>query len=148
MPDQPAPNDIIATLEAPGLAEFERLADVAWRALPAQFRTACGDVVIRIEDFASDEILESLGIHDPYELTGTYHGAGFAAQSADDPAPAFVMLYRRPILDEWSEGGISLGRLVAHVLVHEIGHHFGLSDEEMAQIEAAGEPDADDEPCP
>jgi len=130
---------VIAALEAPDLAAFERLADAAWRGLPDAFRAACGDVVIHIEDIATDEVLDSLGIEDPFDLTGLYHGVSLDQQSVSDPTPgpAHVSLYRRAILDEWAAGGESLGRLVAHVLIHEIGHHFGFSDDDMAAIEAA-----------
>jgi predicted Zn-dependent protease with MMP-like domain len=99
----------------------------------------CGDLVIRIEDFATDEVLDALGIEDPFGLTGLYHGVSLDKKSvADLPrGPDMVMLYRRPILDEWAEGEEELGHLVTHVLVHEIGHHFGFSDADMAAIEAA-----------
>jgi predicted Zn-dependent protease with MMP-like domain len=97
----------------------------------------CGDVVIRIEDFATDEVLDELGIEDPFALTGLYHGASLDKRSVSDlpREPDMVFLYRRAILDEWSEGGEQLGHLVGHVLVHEIGHHFGFSDEDMEEIE-------------
>ncbi|MEZ5843460.1 MAG: metallopeptidase family protein [Hyphomicrobiaceae bacterium] len=141
MPAPLADDGAIAALEAPDLAAFERLADTAWRALPDHFRAACGDLVIHIEDFATDEVLDHLGIDDPYELTGLYHGVSLEQQSVSDPRPgaAHVTLYRRPILDEWASGGETLGRLVAHVLIHEIGHHFGFSDEDMARIEATSD---------
>ena len=128
-------------LAAPDLAQFERMADAAWRALPADFRAACGDIVIHIEDFATAEVLEHLGIDDPFDLTGLYQGVSLDRQSISDPTPgaAHVTLYRRPILDEWADGSETLGRLVAHVLIHEVGHHFGFSDDDMAAIEAASD---------
>jgi predicted Zn-dependent protease with MMP-like domain len=124
---------------APSLADFEELAAAAWDRLPAEFKGMCGDLVIRIEDFATDEVLESLKIDSPFDLSGLYHGVSLDQKSvADLPrGPDMVMLYRRPILDEWAEGEEELGHLVTHVLVHEIGHHFGFSDADMAAIEAA-----------
>ena len=123
---------------APTLADFEALAADAWERLPAEFREVAGDLLIRVEDFATDETLESLGIEDPFELTGLYQGVSLTRQSATDSArePDIVFLYRRAILDEWTENGEELGHLVMHVLVHEIGHHFGFSDEDMEAIEA------------
>ena len=99
-----------------------------------------GDVVFRVDDFPPDEVLDELGIEDPFGLTGLYQGVDLARRSVFDPAPAtsMIFLYRRPILDEWAErGDITLRELVAHVLVHEIGHHFGLSDDDIDRIEAA-----------
>lgn len=124
---------------APSLADFEELAAAAWDRLPAEFKGMCGDLVIRVEDFATDEVLDSLKIDSPFDLSGLYHGVSLDQKSvADLPrGPDMVMLYRRPILDEWAEGEEELGHLVTHVLVHEIGHHFGFSDADMAAIEAA-----------
>ena len=122
---------------APSLDDFDRLAQEAWSALPAPFRAMAGDVLIRIEDLADEEILADLEIEDPFELTGLYHGVDLTQQSIMDPAPSqtMVFLYRRAILDEWIErGDVTLPELVSHVLVHEIGHHFGLSDEAMDAI--------------
>lgn len=96
--------------------------------------------MFRIEDFADDETLDALGIADPFELTGLYQGVDITRRSVLDLVPerAVITLYRRPILDEWAErGDLTLGELVAHVLVHEIGHHFGLSDADIERIEAA-----------
>ena len=124
--------------EAPDLATFEKLATHAWLQLPGHFRTMCSDLVIRIEDFAHDEHLAQMDIEDPFELMGLYVGASLNGRSAGDSArdPDMVFLYRRAILDYWAEGGESLLHLVTHVLVHEIGHHFGLSDDDMDAIEA------------
>ncbi|HXF54141.1 MAG TPA: metallopeptidase family protein [Hyphomicrobiaceae bacterium] len=126
---------------APSLADFEVLAAAAWERLPEEFRSVCGDVVIRVEDFATDEVLDALGIDNPYELTGLYHGVSLDKKSvADLPrGPDMVVLYRRPLLEEWAEGEVTLGQLVTHVLVHEIGHHFGFSDADMAAIEESAE---------
>ncbi len=125
---------------APSLDDFETLARAAFDGLPELFRRQCGDVLIRIEDFAAEEVLADLSIEDPFELTGLYHGVDLRHRSVLDPAPerSMVWLYRRPILDEWSErGDVALGELIRHVLVHEIGHHFGLSDDDIEAIEAA-----------
>ena len=123
--------------EAPTLAEFEAMATAAWNRLPGEFRRAAGDVVIRVDDFATDEVLDAMGIQDAFELTGLYQGVSLDRKSVSDvpQGPDMVFLYRRPLLDEWSEGGLKLGDLIAHVLIHEIGHHFGLSDDDMAAIE-------------
>jgi predicted Zn-dependent protease with MMP-like domain len=123
---------------APTLADFESMAQAAWNKLPAEFRSLAGDVIIRVEDFATDEILDELDIEDPFELTGLYQGVSLDRQSVADVTrePEMVFLYRRPILDEWTSGDEELGHLVAHVLVHEIGHHFGFSDDDMEAIES------------
>lgn len=123
---------------APSLADFEAMAQVAWNGLPAEFRALAGDVVIRIEDFATDEVLDELDIDDPYDLTGLYQGVSLDRQSVSDGPrePDMVFLYRRAILDEWVAGEEELGHLIAHVLIHEIGHHFGFSDEDMEAVEA------------
>jgi predicted Zn-dependent protease with MMP-like domain len=123
---------------APSLDDFAALARKAFDDLPADFRRQTGDVVFRIDDFASEEVLDELGIEDPFELTGLYQGVDLARRSLFDPTPqgSMVFLYRRPILDEWCErGDVTLGDLIAHVLVHEIGHHFGLSDDDIHRIE-------------
>ncbi len=124
---------------APTLVEVEELADLAWRRLPAEFRAMCGDVLIRIEDFPTEEVLDELKLESPFDLMGLYHGVSLDKKSVSDlpRGPDMVFLYRRPLLDVWAEGTETLGHLVTHVLVHEIGHHFGLSDKDMAGIEAA-----------
>ena len=121
------------TAEAPSLQDFEALATDAWNKLPAEFRNMARDLLIRVEDFATDDVLDELGIEDPYDLTGLYQGVSLDKQSVLDVArdPDMVFLYRRPILDEWAAGEEELGHLVAHVLVHEVGHHFGFSDDDM-----------------
>ena len=124
---------------APTLVEFEELAELAWRQLPAEFRAMCGDVLIRIEDFPTEEVLDALKLESPFDLMGLYHGVSLDQKSVSDlpRGPDMVFLYRRPLLDVWAEGTETLGHLVTHVLVHEIGHHFGLSDRDMAGIEEA-----------
>lgn len=118
------------------------MASAAYDALPDHFRALCGNLVIHVADFADGDILGDLDIDDPFELTGLYEGVDVTEQSVTDPAatPNHVHLYRRPILDEWADrGDVTLGALVTHVLVHEIGHHFGLSDEAMHAIEEEAE---------
>jgi predicted Zn-dependent protease with MMP-like domain len=128
-----------AALAAPDLAEFERMADAAFAALPSSFRALCGDLVIRVADFAEDEALRELGLESEFDLLGLFQGIGLAQASVTFPArqPNMIWLYRRPILDFWAQGEDTLGAIVTHVLVHEIGHHFGLSDEDIDAIEAA-----------
>jgi predicted Zn-dependent protease with MMP-like domain len=122
---------------APSLDDLARLAQRAWEAMPETFRAMAGDVLIRIEDFADETVLADLGIEDPCELTGLYQGVDLTQRSIMDPSPAqpMVFLYRRAILDEWIDrDDVTLEELVSHVLVHEIGHHFGLSDEAIDVI--------------
>lgn len=124
---------------APSLDDLERLAVAAWERLPEQFRRICGDVVIRIDEFATDEVLDGLGIDSPFDLMGLYQGVSLDRRATGDlpREPDMVFLYRRAILDYWAEATVEgLDDLVTHVLVHEIGHHFGLSDEDMERIEA------------
>jgi len=125
---------------APSLDDLAALAEAAFAALPEGFRSMAGEVVFRVDDFATAEVLDELGIEDAFELTGLYQGVSLAVRSVFDPSPgpSRVFLYRRPILDEWAErGDVTLAELVSHVLVHEIGHHFGLSDPDIDAIEAA-----------
>ena len=122
---------------APSLADVEALAASAWDRLPHEFRKLCGDLVIRVEDFALDEVLDELELESPFDLMGLYQGTSLARQSVSDvpQGPNMVFLYRRAILDYWAEHEETLGDIVTHVLVHEIGHHFGLSDDDMYAIE-------------
>ena len=123
---------------APSLEDIAALAEAAFADLPAAFRRQAGEIVFRVDDFADEAVLDDLGIEDPFELTGLYQGVDLHRRSVLDPSPepARVFLYRRPILDEWAErGDVSLADLVTHVLVHEIGHHFGLSDDDIDAIE-------------
>ena len=128
-------------LAAPSLDDFAALADEAFKALPQPFKRMAGDVRMTVEDFGAEEVLDQLAIADPFELTGLYQGVNLTDRSVLDPIPHLsqVLLYRRPILDEWAErGDVTLFELITHVLVHEIGHHFGLSD---ADIHAAEDQD-------
>lgn len=125
-------------LIAPSLADFEAMAEAARDALPPVFLRQLGPLVVRVADFASDEMLDELGIEDAYELTGLYEGVALPHQSASDipNLPAAVWLFRRPILDEWADRGeVELGWLIRHVLVHEVAHHFGFTDDEIAAID-------------
>lgn len=125
-------------LLAPSEADFLDIAEAAFAGLPEGFRQLCGNVVIQIADFADADTLKALEMDNPYELTGLYHGVDLTEKSVMDPSamPDHVFLYRLPILLEWCErGDVTLGELIAHVLVHEIGHHFGLSDDDMHAIE-------------
>jgi predicted Zn-dependent protease with MMP-like domain len=126
---------------APDAAEIERLAEAAIARLPAMFRRHLEGVVLRIEEFADEEVLRSFGIEDPFELSGLYEGRSIdqASSWASGELPPMIHLYRRPLLDEWCETGVGLEALITHVIVHEAGHHFGFSDEEMHAIEAQAE---------
>jgi predicted Zn-dependent protease with MMP-like domain len=125
------------TGQAPSADDIEAMARKAMAALPEAFRAHLGDVVLRVEEFADDETLAALGIDDPFALSGLYHGRPFGEKSSMDTGtlPDMITLYRRAILDEWIETGVDLDALVNHVLVHEVGHHFGLSDEDMHRLE-------------
>jgi predicted Zn-dependent protease with MMP-like domain len=127
---------------APSLVEFEALADAAFAYLPEQFRILCERVVIRVADFPPDEVMREMKIDDPFELLGLFSGIGLAHDSAvaeTGRLPNLVHLFRRPILDYWAEHEETLGAVITHVLVHEIGHHFGLSDDDMERIEREAE---------
>jgi predicted Zn-dependent protease with MMP-like domain len=125
-------------LKAPSLEELEVLADAAFRRLPEKFRALCEGLVIRVEDFPTEDVLDELGAESDFDLLGLFQGVGlpFRSESASGQMPNMVWLYRRPILDYWAEHDEPLGHIITHVLVHEIGHHFGLSDGDMAAIEA------------
>jgi predicted Zn-dependent protease with MMP-like domain len=124
--------------QAPSLAELEGLAQSAYLQLPARFRKLTGELLIRVEDFPTDEVLDSLEIESPFDLLGLYSGVDIGRKSVTDVSalPDMVFLYRHPILDYWAEHEETLGAIVTHVLVHEIGHHFGLSDADMERIES------------
>lgn len=126
--------------KAPSLEEFEAMAAAAFADLPAHFRKRCGDVLIRVEDFPDDDVAREMKIESAYELLGLFAGVGLSQDAAiaeTGRMPNAVYLYRRPILDYWAEHDEELGAIVTHVLVHEIGHHFGLSDDDIEAIEAA-----------
>ena len=138
--DQNSPPRDWTDAPAPASADIERLAEAAFAQLPAAFRALCQGLVIHVVDFPDDETLDEMGAESEFDLLGLFRGRGMAQRSAVDETgamPNMVWLYRRPLLDYWCEGEDTLGAVVTHVLVHEIGHHFGLSDADMAAIEAA-----------
>jgi predicted Zn-dependent protease with MMP-like domain len=126
------------SLKAPSLADFEAMAHDIFERLPERFRELCEGVIIRVDDFPTDEVLDEMEAESEFDLLGLFQGTGLPHQSNADIArlPNMIWLYRRPILDYWAEHEETLGQLVRHVLIHEIGHHFGLSDDDMASIEA------------
>jgi predicted Zn-dependent protease with MMP-like domain len=129
-----------SALQAPSLDDFEAMARAAFAGLPEAFRALCGGVVIHVDDFPDDETLDEMECETPFDLLGLFRGIGLAQGESTMQTgqfPNMVWLYRRPILDYWAEHEETLGHLVTHVLVHEIGHHFGLSDADMEGIEAA-----------
>ena len=124
-------------LAAPSLEQMEAIALEAYAALPEKFRALCEGIVIRVDDFPSEEVLEDMRAQTEFDLLGLFQGVGlpFRSESAPEQMPNMIWLYRRPILDYWAEHDDTLGEIITHVLVHEIGHHFGLSDEDMLTIE-------------
>ena len=126
-------------LTAPTLDDIELLARDTYDRLPAEFRARCGAIVFRVEDFPDDDVIEEMELETQYDILGLFQGVGITEAQESDPVPRdpnMVFLYRRPILDEWSDSEITLGDIVTHVLVHEIGHHFGFSDADMERIES------------
>jgi predicted Zn-dependent protease with MMP-like domain len=124
---------------APTLDDIEFLARDTFDRLPGEFRARCGEIVFRVEDFPDNDVMEEMELETPYDILGLFQGVGMTEANESDPVPrepSMVFLYRRPILDEWSDSEITLGDIVTHVLVHEIGHHFGFSDDDMERIEA------------
>ena len=121
----------------PSAAEIQAIARAVLDRLPEPFASHLGDVVLAVEEFADEDTLASFGIGDPFELTGLYLGRPLTEKSVEEPGslPDRVSLYRRPILDEWADSEESLEHLVTHVLIHEVGHHFGFSDEDMHALE-------------
>ncbi len=133
-----SPAPVTDFARAPSLDDLAAMAEAAFARLPEPFRRAAGDVAFRVQEFADEETLDALGIEDPFELSGLYHGRSLADRSVLDPSPepSRIFLYRRAILDEWVErGNVTLPALVEHVLVHEIAHHLGLSDADIHRIE-------------
>ncbi len=125
---------------APNAADIEAIAARAYATIPAELRDHVAGVVIRIEEYPDEQTLADLGIEDPHDLLGLYHGVDLTQKSVADPQPQtdMIFLYRRPLLDYWIENNLVLGHLVRHVLIHEIGHHFGFSDDDMEAIERRG----------
>ena len=124
---------------APDAALIERLADAALARMPEHFRVHLEGVAVRVEDFADEAFLAEMGIEDPFELTGLYSGRPMGEQEQRLPGELMpvIHLYRRPLLDEWADRGVSLEALITHVIVHEVGHHFGFSDDDMHALEDA-----------
>jgi predicted Zn-dependent protease with MMP-like domain len=115
------------------------MARAAWEGMPETFRSLCQDIVITVAEFPDDDVVETMDLESPFDILGLFEGIGLAHASAmpeTGAEPNTIHLYRRPILDYWSENDETLGDIVAHVLIHEIGHHFGLSDDDMEEIEA------------
>lgn len=125
----------------PSLDDIEALARAAFAALPGEFRALTGDIVFAVQDYPDADTVADLDLDEGDELLGLFHGAPLSAQIANmaGPEPTMIFLYRKPILDFWAEGSEDLAHIVRHVLVHEIGHHFGLSDADMEAIEAAAD---------
>jgi predicted Zn-dependent protease with MMP-like domain len=128
-------------VKAPSLAAFEILAGNVFHRLPRRFRDLCVDLVIQVDDFPTEEVLGQMDAESEFDLLGLFQGVGlpFRAESAPVQMPNMIWLYRRPILDYWAEHDETLGAIVKHVLVHEIGHHFGLSDADIEAIESVAE---------
>jgi predicted Zn-dependent protease with MMP-like domain len=129
---------------APSLDDLEAMAEQAYARLPQKFRDLCDGVVIRVDDFPSDEVLQTMEAESEFDLLGLFQGVGLpfrAEGGTTGEMPNMIWLYRRPILDYWAEHDDSLGAIVTHVLVHEIGHHFGMSDEDMEAIERSADSD-------
>jgi predicted Zn-dependent protease with MMP-like domain len=128
--------------KAPSLDDFEEIATAAFAELPERFRGLCAGVLIRVADFPDEDVIREMELESPFDILGLFTGVGMSEDGAVPETgrmPNSVFLYRRPILDYWAEHEETLGALIAHVLVHEIGHHFGLSDVDMEAIEAAAE---------
>jgi len=121
----------------PSAEEIETIARATLSALPEPFAASLGDVVLLVEDFADDETLDAMGIDDPFELSGLYEGVPLTERSVEQSGtlPERIRLFRRAILDEWAGSDDTLEHLVAHILVHEVGHHFGLSDDDIHALE-------------
>ena len=120
---------------APSLDDIEAIARAALAKLPEPFAGHLRDVVLVIEDLAPDDMLDSLGIEDPFELTGLYSGRPAELEAVTGDLPPMIHLFRRAIIDEWADGAVTLEELVVHVVIHEAGHHFGLSDDDMEWLE-------------
>ena len=124
---------------APSLGDIEALAAHALETIPGEFTAHLGPLVIRVEEFPDEETEEAMELESPFDILGLYRGVALPHKSVADPRAEIdmVFLYRRPILDYWCETGEDLAAVVRHVLIHEIGHHLGFSDEDMERIESS-----------
>ncbi len=143
-PSDPSDNPLTDPLSwrdvrALSLDDMETIAADAFRRLPETFRLLCQDVIIRVEDFPTDDVIAEMKLQSEFDILGLFQGVGlpFRAESAPMQMPNMIWLYRRPILDYWADHDETLGAIITHVLIHEIGHHFGLSDDDMEAIEAS-----------
>jgi predicted Zn-dependent protease with MMP-like domain len=139
--DKDQPKDW-APIAAPALEEFQRMAEIAFAALPAEFRGLAGDIEFRVAEFPDDDVVNDMELESEFDILGLFQGVGIAHDSIAAETgrmPNMIWLYRRPILDYWAEHEETLGAIVSHVLIHEIGHHFGLSDDDMEELEAAAD---------
>ncbi|MEN3794139.1 metallopeptidase family protein [Fulvimarina sp. MAC3] len=126
---------------SPSLAEFEAMANAAYRDLPEEFRRLCGEIHFFVAEFPEDDVVKEMGLESPFDILGLFEGRGIGdlASPATGDMPNRILIYRRPILDYWADHDERLGDIVRHVVIHEIGHHFGLSDDDMEAIEARAE---------
>ena len=120
---------------APDAAHIETLALTTLSRLPAPFAEHLSGVVLFVQEFADDAVLRDMEIENPFDLTGLYAGRSVGQEAQTGDLPPSIFLYRRPLLDEWVETGVALEALIAHVVIHEVGHHFGLSDADMHALE-------------
>ena len=122
---------------APSMEDVEDIAEEAFASLPEDFRVLTGDIVFLVQDFPDEDVVEEMDLQSEFDIMGLFQGPDLADREGASGAPqqTMIFLYRRPILDYWAESGEALGHIVRHVLIHEIGHHFGLSDEDMEAIE-------------
>jgi predicted Zn-dependent protease with MMP-like domain len=135
------PSNVLAwgPLKSPALEEMEVIAADSFAKLPDSFRSLCEGLIIRVEDFPTEDVVRDMALQSEFDILGLFQGIGlpFRSESAPVQMPNMIWLYRRPILDYWAEHDETLGAIITHVLVHEIGHHFGLSDDDMYAIEAS-----------
>ncbi len=141
MSDRAPAFSLPTSAKAPSLAEIEEIAHEVFAGLPERFRVMCEGLVIRVDEFPDEEALDEVGAETEFDLLGLFQGVGLPFRQDSEPVqlPNLIWLYRRPILDYWAAHEETLGAIVRHVLIHEIGHHFGMSDADMEAIEAGGE---------
>lgn len=128
-------------IEAPSLDDFAAMARAAFETLPGEFRALAGDIALQVADFPDDDVVKDMELESEFDILGLFHGPDLAAREAGHAfaGQTMIFLYRRPILDYWAEHEETLGAIIRHVLIHEIGHHFGLSDDAMHEIEDAAD---------